>query len=393
MKVCFVIPIDLFIQEKYPLPYLRALKEISPLKKAGHKISLISWIRYRKILPKFEVKEDMEIHRIYLYPPKRNLVKRVLFYLKVTKTIALKIKEVNPDVIVCHELELLNACVKAKKKLRVPLFYDSHDDCPLVISQNSKLEGKIFYSLEKKLLRDVDLVIAPSEPLGDKFRKCKRPVAIFYNARPSSQIPREKINTREKIGLSKDDFVIGYTGVLHPKRGLKETIESLKLLPDNVKFVIVGGPDDAVKEYEKYAEDLGIRERVKLIGSVPFDEVLNYTSVFDVGVALFSPEPLFFVELPNKLFDYIAMGVPPMISDYPAMREIIEDAKCGITVKSNKKEDIAEAVQFLLEHPDKAKEMGKNGRRAYYEKYMWEKQEEKFMNTFNTYVNRSKIAG
>ncbi|MBU4501652.1 MAG: glycosyltransferase family 4 protein [Nanoarchaeota archaeon] len=390
MRVCVVTPIDLFIQENYPNPWIGALKEIYPLKKAGYKISVISWIRYHKALPEFEIKEGMEIHRVFLYPSKRNLLKRILFYFRLTKTIMAKIKEINPDVIICHDLELLNACVKAKKKLRVPLLYDSHDDCPLVISQNSKLEGKIFYLLERKLLRNVDHVITLSETLGDKFRKWKKPVAIFYNARPSSQIPIEKTDAREKIGLSKDDFVVGYTGWLHPKRGVKETIGSLKLLPENVKFLIVGGPDNAVKEYEKYAEDLEIRGRVKLIGRVPYDDVLKYTSVFDVGIALLPPEPLFFETLPDKVFDYIAVGIPLVVSDYPAMREVIEYAKCGVTVKSNRREDIAEAVLFLLNHPDKAKEMGENGRRAYYERYMWEKQEEKFMNTFVTCVKQFK---
>ncbi|MBU4502508.1 MAG: hypothetical protein KKA79_07965, partial [Nanoarchaeota archaeon] len=93
MKVCFVIPTDLFAQEHYNAPFLRALKKINLLKKSGHKIYVISWLRYKRDYPEFEVRDDLEIYRFYLFPPKKNLLKRIKFYFHLTKNISKKIIE------------------------------------------------------------------------------------------------------------------------------------------------------------------------------------------------------------------------------------------------------------------------------------------------------------
>ncbi len=44
--------------------------------------------------------------------------------------------------------------------------------------------------------------------------------------------------------------------------------------------------------------------------------------------------------------------------------------------------EIAKAINYLIEHPDKAKEMGENSRKAVLEKYNWEKESKKLLKVY-----------
>ncbi|MEW6070781.1 MAG: glycosyltransferase, partial [Candidatus Thermoplasmatota archaeon] len=267
MRICFVTHRDVFTYKSLPSPYLRAIKEIKTLLKNGHEIVVISWIRYEDKLSKYELRDGIKIHRIYKISLKKNFIKRVHFFLKLTKETADKIKELSPDCIVCHDLELLSACVKANKKLKIPLFYDSHDDIPALIYQNNKLEGKIAHLLERKLIRQVEHIFVPSEPLADKFRKHGATVTVLYNVRELNQCFKdEKVceELRRNLGFSKNDFIVGYAGILEQRRCLKELIKALTVLPAKIKLVIVGNFDTPIAEYESYAELCKVRDRVRL---------------------------------------------------------------------------------------------------------------------------------
>ena len=73
------------------------------------------------------------------------------------------------------------------------------------------------------------------------------------------------------------------------------------------------------------------------------------------------------------------MGLPVIASNFLLYREIIEVAECGICVDPLNPEDIAEAIQFIIEHPAEAEQMGKNGRRAVEERYNWGMEEKKLL--------------
>ncbi len=72
-----------------------------------------------------------------------------------------------------------------------------------------------------------------------------------------------------------------------------------------------------------------------------------------------------------KMFDYIAEGLPVIASNFPQWREIIEENKCGICVDSLDPSPIAQAIDYLVNHPQEAMQMGRNGRRVVVEKYNW----------------------
>ncbi|MEX1014416.1 MAG: glycosyltransferase, partial [Candidatus Paceibacterota bacterium] len=87
---------------------------------------------------------------------------------------------------------------------------------------------------------------------------------------------------------------------------------------------------------------------------------------------------------PNKLFEYMHAGLPVIASDFPLWREIIEGNNCGLLVNPLNPNEIAEAILWLYNNPDKAREMGRNGQKAVKEKYNWEQEEKKLLQLYET---------
>lgn len=85
------------------------------------------------------------------------------------------------------------------------------------------------------------------------------------------------------------------------------------------------------------------------------------------------------VAYPVKLFEYMSAGLPVIASNFPLWKEIVEGGNFGITVDPLRPQEIAEAIEYLLERPELCEEMGRNGREAVEEKYNWEVESEKLL--------------
>jgi glycosyltransferase involved in cell wall biosynthesis len=88
--------------------------------------------------------------------------------------------------------------------------------------------------------------------------------------------------------------------------------------------------------------------------------------------------------LPNKLFDYMLVGLPVVASNFPLYREIVEPHHCGLLVDPSRPEEIAGAMEYLIEHPQQARDMGENGRRAVIEEFNWTTESEKLLQIYET---------
>ena len=121
---------------------------------------------------------------------------------------------------------------------------------------------------------------------------------------------------------------------------------------------------------------------------VPYRDVPLYINASNICVAPFAANRDEKVGLsPLKIHEYMACGKPVIGSNLPPTSRYVGDAR-GILVDPTSIDEIANAMIYLLEHPEEAKRMGENGRRAVKEKYNWGKMEERLLNFYDVIENK-----
>lgn len=178
----------------------------------------------------------------------------------------------------------------------------------------------------------------------------------------------------------KTAFQIMYVGGLTRDRGLVQVIDSLAHLEDlDVQFHVAGETQDPWLRQQLN------RDGVVYHGRVPWPQVNAFLSTGDVGVVMLQPTPAYTYcpgENIVKLWEYLAVGLPVVISDFPRLRALIERLDCGLAANPTSPIAIADAIRKLYNSPSERDRLGRNGRRAVLEEYNWEREEIKLLRLY-----------
>jgi glycosyltransferase involved in cell wall biosynthesis len=112
--------------------------------------------------------------------------------------------------------------------------------------------------------------------------------------------------------------------------------------------------------------------RVTYAQQLPVSVMLERLLTASIAFIVFSPEPNHFGVGANRFFEALAAGVPVVTSDFPNWKELVNEVGCGITVSPTDPRAIADAVAYLLSHPDEAEEMGRRGYEMAAKEFNWE---------------------
>lgn len=208
----------------------------------------------------------------------------------------------------------------------------------------------------------------------------------------SDAVDLDKFQKGEKInsGFIKDknDFVFGYTGTLKTmgmEKGVSVGIESLKYLPRNYKFLVVGGEREDVEFYKLYSKNCNVSERVIFIGKVLHKEMPNYMSECDALIAPFPSNKHFdYYMSPLKIFEYMASKKPIIATSLPSLKEVLSDGENAILIPPSDPESLARAVVRLKENPEFARKIADNSYLEASKKYTWDIRAEKILYFINS---------
>ena len=378
MRVCIVLHTDLL----HPWPVLRPMRELEVLRAAGREVHVVSWIKDPSApWPDHEARNGLEIHRVKFEPP-RGRWKRGSGYRAVMERFARDIISVRPEAIICHDLEMLWAAVIAKRTLGVPLLYHAHENWPAMVSERSMLEGFAFAVLERRLVRDVDHVYTVGEELASRYRAWGKPVTIQYGSKALAEMPRMTRQTiqskRATRGFAPGDFIVGIAGSLGRDEALPVILEALRGLSSSAKLHVVGGLPERIASAREAVSQFGLPDRVSFTGPLQTPAYLEETALLDAGLAIFYPTSANqrFV-VPLKLFDYMGLGVPAVVSDFPEMRRIaVETCRFGVAVPPKDSRAIRDAISGLASDPARRESMRNTGLACFEHTFAWERQRE-----------------
>lgn len=300
--------------------------------------------------------------------------------LKTTKNVYKKALNLNADLYHIHDPELIPVGLKLKKKGKHVIF-DAHEDLPKQLLSKPYLKGYqqkilsfIALKYEEWTCKKFDAIITATPYIRDKFFKIN-PNSVDINNYP---ILEELDNT----GLSweEKDMAVCYVGGLSEVRGIREIVVATSLTTKKANLYLAGKFDS--ESYEKIVKSEPGWKDIKELGWLNRSEVANVYAQSRAGLVTLYPIINYLDSLPVKMFEYMAAGIPVIASDFPFWKEIIEKNECGICVDPKKPEDIAKAIDYLLENSDVAQKLGKNGRKAIEKKYNWSIEEQKLIQLY-----------
>jgi glycosyltransferase involved in cell wall biosynthesis len=235
-----------------------------------------------------------------------------------------------------------------------------------------KVLSILMAGLEKLAGSAFDRIVVVTPVIGKRFPRNKTVLVQNFPI-------KDELATIDGRPYEKRPFEFAYVGGITRVRSAVEMVQALNRLDydGEVKLHMAGSFRPAGLEVE--VEKTTGWESVIFHGWAGRDKIAEILGRSRAGLVLCYPAPNFVNSQPVKLFEYMSAGLPVIVSDFPLWRRIIEEVDCGLLVDPQDPDAIAGAMKWILEHPQKAREMGEKGKRAVEEIYNWESESKKLI--------------
>ena len=170
-------------------------------------------------------------------------------------------------------------------------------------------------------------------------------------------------NLDNRINPDGKFLMLGVGRVVYEK-GLTFTLRALKKLKESgreVLYVHIGSGDKKFGEYMMRLSDLlGVRDSVKMIGKVPYEEIRKYYSIAHVFILASIPNLYWEEQLGYATLESMACGTVPIVSDNTTTREVVPDS-CGFRIPAGNVQSLCESVERIMDSPRETRRMRDNG--------------------------------
>ncbi|MCB1218352.1 glycosyltransferase family 4 protein [bacterium] len=343
------------------------MKECASLRDSGWEVVLVA---------QHEQDETVDGIRIRALPQVQSRMQRMRELPPLARRIAL---EEQPDILHFHDPELLPvAAALAAGGRRV--IYDMHENIVKdVLTKrwiNPLLRPLVSGYMRMRMrgwLRRLRVIFAEDSYAAD-YPYVKDFITVLNMPRLDS-LQGLEVQERERPGLA---YIGGLTELRGSERMLR-LLAGLQAAGLDVGLELIG-PVDAghAQRLAELVRELGLR-RVRFHGFMRADEAWPIVASCHIGLALLSRIPNYEHSYPSKIFEYMALGLPVVTSDFELYRGIVEANGAGICVDPDDDAAVLAAVQGLLEDPQRWQAMSEAARNAAMEKYSWEREAGKLL--------------
>ena len=174
-----------------------------------------------------------------------------------------------------------------------------------------------------------------------------------------------KDDLKRRLGKKPEDIFLVTSGRLTHKNAADDVISSLVYLPKNVYFLIIGKGDDGPR-LQKQARDLGVSDRVKFLGFLPYQDIPKYFSVCDIFIRPSRSEGF-----GNSFIEAMASGLPVIATPVGGIPDFIDDKETGVFCSPDSPQSIVRAVSTLLGNEALRKAIIENAHKRANERYGW----------------------
>lgn len=316
-----------------------------------------------------EYKNGVNIYDVGI--DKRRL-SRIVF---TPQRIFAKLKELKPKIVHFHDPELIPLALKLNK-LGYQVIYDVHEDLPKQILNKvwlpkllRPLIAKFMTRVEKFSASKFAGIVAATDIIANRFIKYNSNTITIHNYPQLSEFA----SINNDWGKRRDS--ICYVGSISKARGIIPLIDSLTI--SRLKLELAGIYSD--EDIRFIIEHRDGYQYVNYHGILSREQITQLLASTKIGIVTLLPTPSYVESLPIKLFEYMAAGIPVVVSNFPLWHTIINESNCGILVNPENPQEIAKACEWLMMNHIEAQQMGENGRAAVLQNYTWEAEQTKLM--------------
>lgn len=331
-------------------------RQCLPLAEAGFDV------RYISPAPVKDAAENIAFIQI---TPKRRAFGFLRRHMSLLRTLLRQ----NSDIYHFQDLQVLPLALALKLLFHKRVIYDAYEDFPSMVAQKASIASalrplarKLMSATESFASRKLDAVLT-ADPLtlrrfarSDDGASEKR---VFYNFPNLAFFPRPHSSVKR--------FDVVYRGGLSTRAGTFLLLDALRLLVIQnapVRLLLLGYSDGPLEDHalRQRVAALGLADQVEIRGRIPHEEMASALGSARVGVCPLLDTPKFRLNIPVKIFEYWACGLPVIASDLPPSRPFMRGSDACVVVPPNDASALAGSIADLLRDPGKARQMGERGR-------------------------------
>jgi len=266
------------------------------------------------------------------------------FYLSLRyKTEHKKLLQTMDVVHVHHPFLSGRLAISYCRPAHIPIVYTNHTRFDLYAQARMPLMPEevshgLLHAYMPDFCEEMDLVISPSPGMAKVLRQygVESPIEVVPNGANLTSFHNARPLPRSDFGYKDDDILLVYAGRIAPEKNLEFLFQAFagvsQVIP-NVHLVILGGGQkDHMDAVTPIPGELGITERVRFMGMIPYDKLPSYLAMCDVFVTASVTEVH-----PFSVIEAMGAGLPVMGIESPGVGDSIVDGETGLLAT----EDIA----------------------------------------------------
>jgi glycosyltransferase involved in cell wall biosynthesis len=384
--------IGMVLAKPFP-PDIRVEKEANALIAAGFTVGLLAKSMGEGSDLGEETADRLKIYRAVVPSEsvwKRNVKGFTLMERLWVEPLRQFIADLQPDVLHVHDFPFVKTVLSVAEPLGLPVVADLHENMPAALriwrtsfGPVKRAKDAIFrnYHLwrwyERQVLprciRIIVVVPEAAERLYD-YGLDKDRITVVSNTEDESSFPFSSPDP-DIVERYRHQWVIGYVGGIGPHRGVDTAIQAVALSAQqipNLRLLIVGAKGGrVVHSLTRLSRRLGVEESVDIIGWQPFETVASYIAACAACLVPHNNSEHTQTTVPHKLFQYMIIGKPVIVSDVRPLKRIVEETRSGLVFAADDPSDLARALLELYRAPALGSQLGSNGQRAATGPYCW----------------------
>ena len=354
----------------------RVNKSCLALQKAGYEVLLIGR-KQRKSPPMDE--RPYASHRMKLL-----FEKGPLFYAEYNIRLFFFLLFHRAQLLLSNDLDTILPNYFISRLNGSKMVFDSHE----YFTETPELVGRpkvqrVWKRIEGYVVPKLDEMITVCDSIAELFReKYGVKVHVIRNIPPRKTLPPK--GDRAALGLPSDKHLLVLQGSgINIQRGAEELVQAMAQLNDCFLMIIGGG--DVLLILKQMVEDMMITDRVCFFPRMPYQQMMAYTQLAELGFCLDKDTNLNYrFSLPNKLFDFIQAGVPIVASHLTEIEKIIRQYDLGMFIENHEPATIASTIREALAD-DVRKGQWKQNLSVAARDLCWENEEQKLLEIYKNY--------